>query len=359
MATGDDLKPNPHQDVSGALHDASNALTVLLGWIAEARAKDIPEDQREHALAVIERQARIARSIARRAIGAETAAAEGSADSAINEVLESLSALGQKRGVVFDKRTLPKGTVPRVADFGQVLTNLCLNALAFTPDNTTVSVTAHAETHAVVVLVQDDGEGIPEARWEDIWNGETTRSGGAGVGLRYARTLARNAGGDLSLVQAPPNGASAKGACFRMEWPRTDRVPKAPMSFSGSAVLAARQILLVEDDDDVIELVETALMAKGAEISVARKTADVETAISALATAPTAYDCAVVDLSPLGADPTSLLFKLVAAGLPLVLITGNVDGVPELRGDVRVVRKPFEVKELVEALTILLQLSKR
>jgi CheY-like chemotaxis protein len=353
---GDDPKPNPHHDVSGALHDASNALTVLLGWISEARAKNIPEEQREHALAVIERQARIARSIARRAIGAESAAAEGSADGAISDVLESLSALGQKRHVVFEKRTLPKGTVPRVADFGQVLTNLCLNALAFTPDHTTVSVTAHAEPHAVVVLVQDEGEGIPPTRWEDIWSGETTRSGGAGVGLRYARSLAQGAGGDLQLVQTPPG---AKGACFRMEWPRTDRVPKAPMSFSGSAVLAARQILLVEDDDDVIELVETALMAKGAEITVARKTSEVETALSALATAPTAYDCAVVDLSPLGADPTSLLGRLLGAGLPLVLITGNVDGVPELRGDVRVVRKPFEVKELVDALTILLQVSRR
>lgn len=356
MATGDDPKPNPHHDVSGALHDASNALTVLLGWISEARAKGIPEDQREHALAVIERQARIARSIARRAIGAESAAAEGSADGAINEVLESLSALGQKRGVVFEKRTLPKGTVPRVADFGQVLTNLCLNALAFTPDNTTVSVTAHAETHGVVVLVQDEGEGIPPSRWEDIWSGETTRSGGAGVGLRYARSLAQGAGGDLALVPAAPG---TRGACFRMEWPRTDRIPKAPMSFSGSAVLAARHILLVEDDDDVIELVETALSAKGADVSVARKTSEVETALSAVATAPTAYDCAVVDLSPLGPDPTAWLFKLAAAGLPLVLITGNVDGVPELRGDVRVVRKPFEVRELVEALTILLQVSKR
>ncbi len=353
---GDDPKPNPQHDVSGALHDASNALTVLLGWISEARAKNIPEEQREHALAVIERQARIARSIARRAIGAETAASEGSADGAISEVLESLSALGQKRSVVFEKRTLPKGTVARVADFGQVLTNLCLNALAFTPDGTTVSVTANAEAHAVVVVVQDEGEGIPEARAEDIWSGETTRSGGAGVGLRYARSLARGAGGDLSLAQTPPG---QKGACFRMEWPRTDRVPKAPMSFSGSAVLAARQILLVEDDDDVIELVETALTAKGAEITVARVTKDVETALSALGTAPTAYDCAVVDLSPLGADPSALLSRLTMAGLPLVLITGNVDGLPDLRGDVRVVRKPFEVKELVDALTILLQVSRR
>lgn len=354
---GEDPKStDPRHDVTGALHDASNALTVLLGWISEARAKDIPEDQREHALAVIERQARIARSIARRAIGAETAVAEGSADAAINEVLEGLRALGQKRNVLFDKRTLPKGTVLRVADFGQVLTNLCLNALAFTPDGSTVAITAHAEPHAVIVLVQDQGEGIPASRMDDLWNGESTRAGGAGVGLRYARALARGAGGDLAFVPSPSERVAGTGACFRMEWPRTDRVPKAPMSFSGSAVLAARHVLLVEDDDDVIELVETALMAKGAEVTVARNVAELE---SALARDPLPFDCAVVDLSPLGADPSVILSKLALLSVPLALITGNVDGVPEIKGDVRVVRKPFEVKELASALTILLQLSRR
>jgi CheY-like chemotaxis protein len=347
---------DPRFDVSGALHDVSNSLTVLLGWIAEARAPNVPEAHREHAFAVIERQARLARSIARRAIGAEVLAAEGIAADALADVVDSMSALGASRGVTFarDGRdgAVKSVTIDRVADFSQVVMNLCLNALAFTPDKTTVTIAATADARGLVVDVTDCGEGVSEERAEDIFSGETTRPGGAGVGLRHARALARAAGGELTLVPPKPKEI---GARFRLEWPRADRVPpKPPMSFSGLAIFNANKILLVEDDDAVIELVETALSAKGATVTVAKTLAACEAALSM-----TNFDCAVIDLSPLGPDPSPTFKRLSESTAPVVLITGAVDRAPDFDGDVRVVRKPFELRELLDALAKLLAESRR
>src|SRR5262249_17386509 len=137
---------------------------------------------------------------------------------------------------------------------------------------------------------------------------------------------------------------------------RADRVPppKPPMSFSGLALFNAHKILLVEDDDAVIELVETALSAKGAAVTVAKTLAACEAALSM-----TTFDCAVIDLSPLGDDPSPPFRRLSRPTAPVVLIPGAADRAPASAGDVRVVRKPFELRELLDALAKLLAESRR
>jgi hypothetical protein len=59
--------------VTGALHDVSNALTVLLGWVAEARVGRGSPEQVDRALVIVEERARTARDLARRAIGVPAA----------------------------------------------------------------------------------------------------------------------------------------------------------------------------------------------------------------------------------------------------------------------------------------------
>src|SRR5258708_21242951 len=84
---------DPHRDVTGALHDVSNALTVLLGWVSEARASRSSMEQLERALSIIEDRARTARDLARRAIGAQATIdeREGELDAIIDDVVEALS----------------------------------------------------------------------------------------------------------------------------------------------------------------------------------------------------------------------------------------------------------------------------
>src|SRR4051812_28747142 len=75
--TGDALQ-GLERDLAGALHEVSNALTVVLGWLEAAR-HELTDAHRDDGLSAARRaveiawsRAQLGRGIARRAIGAET-----------------------------------------------------------------------------------------------------------------------------------------------------------------------------------------------------------------------------------------------------------------------------------------------
>jgi CheY-like chemotaxis protein len=338
---------DPHRDVTGALHDVSNALTVLLGWVAEARATRSP-DQVDRALAIVEERARIARDVARRAIGADAAIddSEEPLDQVVADVVEALSVEAQRAGVtcVVSART-PGVLVPMPADASQVLTNVVLNAIAWSPRGSRVTLAVEADGAVARILVQDEGPGVPAAQAPVIFDGTTSREGGAGVGLRHARAVARAAGGELELL----SDTASRGARFRLRWPRVEpTLPRAPLSAPRPAVLAGTRVLIVEDDADVAALLESALGARGASVVVARDAAELA------ARSTERHDAALVDLSPIAEDVLGAVEALRrgSPGVALVFISGSAVGLPEgLEGqDIRWVRKPFEVAEIVDAL---------
>jgi two-component system osmolarity sensor histidine kinase EnvZ len=65
----------------------------------------------------------------------------------------------------------------------------------------------------VEILVDDDGPGIPEGRWEEVFRpfvriepSRNPRTGGTGLGLTIARDIARAHGGDVRLGHSPEGG---------------------------------------------------------------------------------------------------------------------------------------------------------
>jgi CheY-like chemotaxis protein len=340
---------DPHEDVTGALHDVSNALTVVLGWVAEARAGRGSSEQLDRALAIIEDRARAARDLARRAIGAQAPidVGEEALDAIVEDVVEALSVEAQRAGVALVVARRCAGVhMLLAADASQVLTNVLLNALAWAPAGSVVTVDPEADAEGVTVVVQDQGPGVAPGQASGIFGGKTGREGGAGVGLKHARALARAAGGDLELVSQGP----APGARFRLRWPRVEPVlPPAPMSSPRAPVLAGTRVLVVEDDAYVATLLEAALGARGAQVVVAR------TAAELMERAGDNHDAALVDLSPIAQDVRGAVDAL-RRGSPnaaLVFISGSAAALPEgLEGArIRWVRKPFEVGEIVAALS--------
>jgi len=340
--------------VTGALHDVSNALTVLLGWVAEARAGRGSPEQVNRALAIVEERARTARDLARRAIGAQAVIddREEPLDAVVGEVVEALSVEAQRAGVtLLIKSHAPGVRVPLPGDASQILTNVLLNALAWAPKGSQVNIEIQADSAVATVFVQDEGPGVPAAQVPRIFDGASNREGGAGVGLRHARAVARAAGGELELV-ALVTEPVRRGARFRLRWPRVEAtLPRAPVSAPRPAVLAGTRVLVVEDDVDVAALLESALGARGARVVVAR------TAEELVLRAKDTHDAALVDLSPIAHDVKGAV-EALRKGSPnvaLVFISGSAVGLPEgldsEAGQIRWVRKPFEVGEIVAALT--------
>jgi CheY-like chemotaxis protein len=339
---------DPHRDVTGALHDVSNALTVLLGWLAEARThRDSPE-RLDRALSIVEGRARKARDLARRAIGAQSTVddREDALDAVVDDVVEALSVEADRAGValVVPDRN-PGVRIPLAADAIHILTNLVLNALAWAPRGSRVTIEANAEGTSVALLVQDEGPGVPPSEAGRVFGGVTHREGGAGVGLKHARALARAAGGDLEVL----GGVARQGARLRLRWPRNSATgPQAPISAPRPALLLGTRVLVVEDDGDVAALLQSALGARGAHVTIARTVDELSQR------AAQGYDAALIDLSPIADDihGAVMALRLGSPDVALVFISGSVVGLPDSLDarQVRWVRKPFEVGEIIAAL---------
>lgn len=340
----------------------SNALTVVIGWLARARTAQTPEALRE-AVEVAYQRACDGRHIARRAIGAESLPAavlpslEGLVASALVGILPEAAPSSIVLASTLDEaaKDLP---VPDATVALQILTNLLLNAVAFSPAGSTVRVEGRLDEGCFLIRVADEGPGIPEPRLPTVFTrGRTTRSGGAGVGLHYARSLARERGGDVTVEP------SEVGASFALTWPigildslssdaPTQRTPSQPAPPEPRAeVLAGKRVLVVEDDPAVLILLEMALAHRGAAVICARSRDELR---GALADERRPFDAALLDLSPLGADPLGGLDTLRAhsPAARLVVISGSPDLPAGSRDRTHGwIRKPFDVGDVVRALS--------
>jgi C4-dicarboxylate-specific signal transduction histidine kinase len=103
----------------------------------------------------------------------------------------------------------------------QILINLIANALDHSPRGSNVRVEADSTSELVLVRVRDEGPGLGDQDPSGIFEPfRTTRSGGLGIGLTVARSMARRHGGDLRVV------SGGGGACFELS---LRRVTPAPM----------------------------------------------------------------------------------------------------------------------------------
>ncbi|WP_437998250.1 HAMP domain-containing sensor histidine kinase [Sorangium sp. So ce185] len=372
------------QDLAVALHEVSNALTVIVGCIERAQADRGAELSR--ALGVAVSRARDARRLIRRAIGADAEgrpAGDGEVASTplgeptrlladvIDDAVTGLEPEARRSSIALRAEIDPdvaRACVSNGAAVVQILTNLLLNAVALSPRGSAVRVDARLDGAAVIVGVADQGPGVPPSRRATLLSsGVSTRPGGAGIGLRHSAALASSAGGALALVP------SDEGARFELRWPiegsalaggapgndgeaeagegDADEAPPAPRSTTSplpGAVLEGVRILVVEDDDAVVDLLDTALTARGASIVSVQSAVELP---GALASGP--FHAALLDISPIAQDVLGTVSAVRSANpdVRLVVMSGSAVAAPlPPNSGVSWVRKPFEIREIVEAL---------
>jgi signal transduction histidine kinase len=105
---------------------------------------------------------------------------------------EPLRARGQERAVI------------------QILVNLIVNAIRYSPENGIVRLSFTKTAGTVSVTVTDQGPGIgagDEQRIFERFERAHSKEGGTGLGLAISRRLARSMGGDVTLDSAPGEGA--------------------------------------------------------------------------------------------------------------------------------------------------------
>ncbi len=107
---------------------------------------------------------------------------------------------------------LQSGVLPVVIGDGdrilQIVSNLVRNAVRWTPDGGTITVSALAEAGRVWITVDDSGPGIPLEKRATIFRAFYTEDGtGTGLGLAIARELSAAMGGSVVVGDSPHGGA--------------------------------------------------------------------------------------------------------------------------------------------------------
>lgn len=92
----------------------------------------------------------------------------------------------------------------------QVLTNLLVNALRYTPQGGKVQVRVEGDSRQIRVSVQDSGAGIAPADLPHIFDRfyKAADSRGSGLGLAIAKSLVAAHGGEISAASEPGKGAT-------------------------------------------------------------------------------------------------------------------------------------------------------
>lgn len=343
----------PTQELAGALHEVSNALTVVLGWLDVAALKLPPGPERD-AIEVARTHAHLGQRIARTAIGAE-APGRGStrrpALSVAKVAMVGVRPQADERGVelVLDDESDGHGLVRDVGAVLQILTNLLLNAISFTPKGGKVRINVQEDGAFATFRVSDQGPGIAADRVATLFSAPTsTRRGGAGLGLRHSAALAESHGGELRLVEHAPSAA------FELTWPVAEALSRARPQPSRHPSVSGMRVLVVEDDAAVRSLVELALEARGAQAIVVGSMQEYDDILARGAP----FDVALVDLSPFQGNAHEALEALrdCSPAVVVILISGAASGVPDglERHIAAWVRKPFEMSEVLDVMANLI-----
>jgi signal transduction histidine kinase len=188
-----------------------------------------------------------------------------------------------------------------------ILRNLLSNAIKYT-DSGEVRLTARTIGDKTEIRVSDTGTGIPASQlervFEEFYQVPGAKRGGTGLGLPYARRLARLLGGELTL-----RSDGAEGTTAVLTLPHG--IPSV-----GTVVLA--------DDDAAFREVLKAMLTGIADRFI--EAGDGAQALAAVARGD--VDLVLADLRMPGVDGNTLLERLPAA-LPAIVITSlHVDAPP-------------------------------
>jgi CheY-like chemotaxis protein len=164
----------------------------------------------------------------------------------------------------------------------QVVWNLAMNAVKFTPEGGTVDVVVRPVKRDIEVEVSDTGRGIdpdflPHVfdRFRQAAGAPARREGGLGVGLAIVHHIVELHRGSVSAASDGPGKGATFTVLLPVRAPTTDTAEMETRESTSerpavqSSSLAGLRIVVVDDDADTRALLSHALGTAGAEVATA------------------------------------------------------------------------------------------
>ena len=317
-------------------HELRTPLNAILGWVSLLRMGGVEEDRRDHALGVIERNARLQADLIEDLLDISHIVMGKvrlrlhrlDLSPVVTSAVESLRPGAEAKGVALQLNAeaaavMIRGDAERLQ---QIIWNLVSNSIKFTPPGGRVSVALTADGAHAHVAVRDTGIGIASdflphvfERFRQADSSSTRSHAGLGLGLAIVHNLVALHGGS---IEADSEGVN-KGAEFRVHFPLAAASDAAYVPLVMRETVSARslrglKVLVVDDDPGTRELLNEALSSTGCEVMLAQSANE---AIRALTTS--GADVIVSDIAMPEQDGLALIRQIRSIG-------GEVGGTPAI-----------------------------
>jgi signal transduction histidine kinase/CheY-like chemotaxis protein len=150
----------------------------------------------------------------------------------------------------------------------QMLVNLLTNATRYSDPEGKIRIAAVVDRSDVTVSVRDSGHGIARADLDRVFERFVqvgkTQHGGLGIGLALVRALAELHGGSAEAYSEGPG----RGSEFRLRLPRATS-PAVEARAPDRLEVPSRRILVVDDNRDAADMLNSLLSSSGHEVVVA------------------------------------------------------------------------------------------
>ncbi|HVH55922.1 MAG TPA: ATP-binding protein, partial [Vicinamibacterales bacterium] len=328
-------------------HELRTPLNAILGWTRLLRGKALPETAVDPALEKVERNAQMQARLVEDLLEVSRITTgklrldmrEFDLVALARTAVDSIRPTAEARGVVVE-RDFTVATMPTVGDpdrLQQVVWNLLSNAVKFTPSGGRVKLTLRRIGDTDEIVVADTGIGIDPVFLPNVFDtfrqadaSATRAHGGLGLGLSIVRHLVEVHGGG---VTAASEGRD-RGATFTVTLPVRSLASLAtapapmPADLIERDLLRGASIVVVDDDRDTRELLQSVLRTAGADV---RAAGSADEAIAFVR--HVMPDAIVSDIGMPGRDGYSLMHELTSTPglMPLVAVALSAYAAPRDR----------------------------